>query len=582
MIWAGGLGATGARAAVSHIEVRGVDDKALRREIEAALATAAPPTSRIEARRRSEEAADQAMAVLRSEGYYDAVVEPGIGDGDTPPAFVTITPGPLTHLVQTDIDWSGAPPDAAAQAKVEAVLALKPGDPAKAAPVIAAEGRIVAALLDLGYADAAAQPREVVVDHADHSMHPVFHIAAGGLVHLDGVTLQTKGRTRPRWLRRLAPWRSGQVYKPALLAELERRLRDTGAYDSVDVALSPPSVAVNGLRPVIVSVTDRPKGTLELGASYSTTEGAGVDSRWLLYNRFGRADILTNSIQIAQIDSRIQSQLSLPNWGKPNQTLALTAALYADKTDAYNDVGAGVSADVTHKFGKISFLTYGVSVDETQTTEKEAANYINASRLRDLTTFGLLGAFSADQSNDALNPTKGWRVSGRVEPRYAVGDGSIAYLKTSVEGSTYWPVIGDATVLALRLKLGAIVGGDIPRVPAQDRFYAGGGGSVRGFGYQGVGPRYPDNTPKGGLSLFESAFEVRQHLSGPWGLVAFVDAGSVGTTIVPTFREPEMGAGVGVRYDAGFGPIRVDLATPLTPRRGDAVVQVYLSIGQSF
>jgi translocation and assembly module TamA len=154
-------------------------------------------------------------------------------------------------------------------------------------------------------------------------------------------------------------------------------------------------------------------------------------------------------------------------------------------------------------------------------------------------------------------------------------------VKVQAQVSGYLPV-GPGTVLAARVKLGSILGGSIPEVPADRRFFAGGGGSVRGFSYQGVGPQLADGTPTGGLSLFESSFEVRQHVVGPWGVAAFVDAGSLGQVVVPNFNKVSIGAGVGVRYDLGFGPVRLDVATPINREHGDPVVQVYLSIGQSF
>ena len=578
-----GLATTHAHAASPRAEIRGLNDKTLRQEIAAAIGEAPSPVSRLEARRRAQEAADTATAVLRSEGYYDATVEPDIGEGDAPQPFVVVTPGPRTQIVDPGIDWVEGAPDKAAQDVAMQALGLKPGQPARAVEIIAAEGRAVAALQNQGYADAAARIREVVVDHADHSMRPRFRIASGSEVRLGEVKLEKRGRTRLRWLAHLTPWKRGDRYRPAKVAELERRLLDTGVYDSVTVALAPADEAVGGLRPVIVNLADRPKGVLELGASYSTTEGAGVNSSWTVYNRFGRADTLTTTVQFAQIDSRLQTELALPHWRKPEETLKLTGAIYRDHTSAYDVVGAGLAADLTHRYGKTSFLTYGASFDETQTTEREAAEFIRGGRLRVLSTFGLLAAFSADRSNDPLNPTTGFRLSGRLEPKDNVGDGSIAYVKTSAQASVYWPVLGsDATVIAARVRIGSILGGSIPRVPAPDRFYAGGGGSVRGFAYQAVGPRYPDNTPTGGLSLFESAFEVRQRLTQRWGAVAFIDAGSVGEQIAPNFQRPDIGVGVGLRYNLGFGPIRVDFATPLTARRGDSPFQIYLSVGQSF
>jgi translocation and assembly module TamA len=130
--------------------------------------------------------------------------------------------------------------------------------------------------------------------------------------------------------------------------------------------------------------------------------------------------------------------------------------------------------------------------------------------------------------------------------------------------------------------VGSLVNGMIPEIPASRRLYAGGGGSVRGFGYQAVGPRLSDNTPQGGLSLLEASVEARHQLTRTWELAAFVDAGTVGSDPIPDFNDLAVGAGIGVRYHMGFGPIRVDVAVPVTERRGESPFQIYVSLGQSF
>jgi len=137
-------------------------------------------------------------------------------------------------------------------------------------------------------------------------------------------------------------------------------------------------------------------------------------------------------------------------------------------------------------------------------------------------------------------------------------------------------------VLAGRVRVGGISNGSVGDIPAPQRFYAGGGGSVRGFAYQGVGPRLADGTPEGGLSLLEVSGELRQRVNDRWGLVAFIDAGDVGVSQAPAFRDLAVGAGLGVRYNLSFAPIRVDIATPVARKRGSAAVQIYVSIGQSF
>jgi translocation and assembly module TamA len=166
---------------------------------------------------------------------------------------------------------------------------------------------------------------------------------------------------------------------------------------------------------------------------------------------------------------------------------------------------------------------------------------------------------------------------------YITGSVTLGYVKATVQGSAYLPLGADRhTVLAGRAKVGSILGGTPSGVPASRRYYAGGGGSVRGYVYQGVGPYFPDDTPAGGLSLMEVSGEVRHDLTSRWGIVAFVDAGAVGTSQTPDFTDLSVGVGLGVRYNLGFGPIRFDLAVPLNPREDDPSYQIYVSIGQSF
>lgn len=572
--------------------IDGVQDEDLRRLIVTAVGESKkPPQTVFEARRRAREAGEDAIAVLRSEGYYDYVVEADVrgGESDTdnapPQPVVHVDPGPRSVLFDPAVQWVGNPPDDKARQAGEAAVDLELGQPGRAADVIAAEGRIVAAVQKRGYADAKADPRQVIVDHATHTVQPTFHIASGTLVRLNGLDVETTGRTNPAWVRRLAPWKSGDAYDPEDVAELERRLLDTGVYDSVTVALEPQAKTTpEGLRPVLVSLSDRPPHTIELGFGYSTSEGAGMDARWTRYNRLRRADTTSVTLRLANLEQRLEGQVSLPHWRKPQRTLTLTSAVFNQSTDAYDTTGVNASVDVTRRQGKTSYVTVGAALDYARTSEKVRVNNATVEGERkDTLTGTLLAAFALDKSDDPLDPRHGWRLEARTEPTLVTGADSLGYLRTQAQGTAYFPFGKEArTVVATRLRLGAILGGEIPGVPAARRFYAGGGGSVRGYAYQAVGPRLPDNTPQGGLSLFETSVEVRHDLTQRWGVAAFVDAGAVGTDATPTGKDFSAGVGLGVRYNLGFGPIRADIAVPLDKREGDPNFQIYLSIGQSF
>lgn len=574
-------GAAGvARAEAPRAVVQGELEPELKALIQRAIGTTDEPIeTRFAARRLARAAAEDAIAALRSEGYYAYVVEPDVSDGEPGQPIVKITPGPRFAIDRPVVAWRGEAPDEATRTAADAAVDLHPQAPGRAADVIAAEGRVIATLQKRGYADATAEPREVIVDHADTSLRPTYNIASGPLVRLGAIDLRTSGRTNPAWVEKLAPWSPGEPYDPEDVAELERRLLDTSVYDSVTVSLAPPGPEPR--RPVIVALADRAPRTIEAGASYSTTEGGGVDARWTHYNRMKRADSFAVFGRLSSIDSRAGVELALPHWRRAQQTLRTGATGYRLRTDAYDETGVGVRADVTRRYGRTSYVTVGGSVDASRTTELKAGTLTTLGR--DLITVGTLGDLLLDRSDDTLDPTRGWKLSARGEPTVILGDENLPYLRVQTQGSTYFAFGPQRqTVLAGRVKVGRILNATVEQLPASDRFFAGGGGSVRGFGYQQVGPRLEDGTPKGGLSLFEASAEVRHDLSRRWGFAVFVDAGAVGSSGAIDFSDFAVGAGAGVRYNLGFAPIRFDVAMPVARRRGAAPFQFYVSIGQSF
>lgn len=570
----------------------GVPDGDLHDLIQTAIGEShSPATTRFEARRRARQAGEDAIAVLRSEGYYGSdvqadVVDPDDEDSGQPPeALVRIDTGPRFRIADPSVRWDNDPPLPDIQKAAEQAMALRIGATGRAATILSAEGRILAALQARGYADAMPGKREVVVDHADDTVRPTYVIDAGMLVKLDGVQLTGAGRSNASFIAGLAPWATGEIYKPDDIAELERRLLDTGVYDSVTVTLAPrDQLLPDGTRPVLVGLTDRPPHTLEIGAGYSTSEGTGLDVRRIRYNRLGLADTTTITLKLAQIEQRLEYRLALPHWRRPQRTLTLVGSVYNEQTDAYDQTGAGVSIDLTRRYQRTSFVTFGAALDAGEVTNKQTIGAVVIKGVpQNLITGSLLAAFALDRSSDPLDPRRGWRIEGRTEPTATFGDLQQIYLRSQAQGSYYLPLDrAEHNIVAARLKLGTIWGGAINDIPASRRFYSGGGGSVRGYGYQAIGPRLSDNSPIGGRSLLEASLEYRRDITERWGAVAFLDVGAVGADGFPTGKDFGVGAGIGIRYNLGFGPIRADIAVPLDKRKGDAAFQIYISIGQSF
>jgi len=568
-------------------EIRGDLPDDLRAQLIRALGEVdGPPSNRFEARRRARSAVEAAEALLRSEGFYQPMLEDLVEGEDAPTAVVQVTPGPRFLLTEPVVVYARPEPDATLAEQTRAELELQAGEPGRAADIIAGEGRLVAGLSRRGYADARANPRRVVVDHAAFSVAPTFNIDSGPLVRLDGVRLETRGPTNPEWVSGLAPWEEGDVYDPDDVAELERRLLETGVYDGVSVALAPPAQTnPDGNRPIVVTLTDRPRRILEAGVTFSTADGSGVDGLWTWYNRFGRADTLQFEARLANIDSRLGVDLSLPHWRRPGETLKLSAAAVNEDTDAYRRAALAFAADLQQRIGKTSYISYGAGLDVGTYNEDRFDPVLGAPLKIERELALLTGRASAylDRSNDPLDPTTGWRLTASGQPTLVAGDDSLVFLRLESQLTAYLPLQDNATtVLAGRVRLGSILGGEELTIPSDRLFYSGGGGSVRGFEYQGVGPRLPDDTPRGGLSLFETSVELRRDVWRNFQGVVFIDAGAIGFQETPDLSNLRYGAGVGVRYKLPFGPVRADIAFPLDRRQGDADFQIYVSIGQAF
>jgi translocation and assembly module TamA len=272
------------------------------------------------------------------------------------------------------------------------------------------------------------------------------------------------------------------------------------------------------------------------------------------------------------------------NFKKRDQLLSGRIGISAEQQNAFDATTFGVGAALARESNIIwqKPWTYSVGAEAlvTRQRDRSAPNDPNNTYL----ILAFPSNVTLDQSDDLLNPSRGFRLTSRISPEFTLRSGTnFNYVKAQFEATAYRP-FGNV-VLAGRLHFGAIAGANRGRIAPDRRFYAGGGGSVRGFDFQGVGPKDIDGSPTGGNSLTEAAFEVRYRTNlfgSDIGLVAFVDAGQVYASSLPKFTDLKVGAGVGLRYFTSFGPVRIDVATPVTRSPGDPRVAFYVSIGQAF
>jgi translocation and assembly module TamA len=325
-----------------------------------------------------------------------------------------------------------------------------------------------------------------------------------------------------------------------------------------------------------------PPRTIAGSAGYGTGQGLRADVSWTHRNLFPPEGSLTAAGVVGTKEQAASISVARANAGRRDRNIDISlTALHSnyDAFEAYTGRLAGTMSFVSTPIWQKKF-TWSIGAEILATSEDQ---FDFARGLRDRQTFyvaALPGQVGFDRSNNLLDPTKGYRVNMRVSPETSLGTGKQIYARAILDASYYYPV-KDNIVVAARARVGTISGIARDNLAPSRRFYGGGGGSVRGFGYQQLGPKDPNNDPVGGRSMNEFALEGRYRF-GNYGVVGFVDAGQAYESSIPKFNDWRMGVGVGGRFYTNFGPIRLDVATPVNRRLGESRVSVYVSIGQAF
>ncbi|HKU97370.1 MAG TPA: autotransporter assembly complex family protein [Vineibacter sp.] len=568
-------------------------DKLVKADVEAQTggATAVTILQRAQGQR------DLVIKTLRAQGYYAYRVsaqaagrnvdDPAALDaidalpaGADVPVEVAVETGPHFTVKSIDVVLSGSPPPTLERDK----FPISVGQPAAAAKILATDEELLNQLQRQGYALARIAKRDVIVDHDTQTARITWQVEPGPAVSMGPVTFRGLQRTDAGLLERRVPFRPGEPYHPDRIDDLRARMTELGIFGSINIVRGK-ELDAQGQLPIDVEVVERLPRTIGFSVSYATSEGAGLRAYWLHRNLSGEADSLrvsaeaTGLVQRKLVDTgfALAVQYRKPDFLRLDQSLNLQGGILREITDAYRRRSALVSGGIERLVNKGLVVRGGVSFESEIVETDELGRK----------TYWLLGlpvGATLDRSDDLLDPTRGYRLTLDVIPYFQLRDIAKPFVKMRATGSTYFDVAGNGkTVLALRASVGSMPGARKDAVPPDKRFYAGGGGSVRGFAYQSAGPRDRDRDPVGGQSVVEGSVEVRQRLTETFGAVAFVDAGTAYAGALPGKGDsPRIGAGVGVRYYSDFGPIRADVATPLNRRPGDSWFGIYISIGQAF
>lgn len=536
--------------------------------------------------------------VLQAEGYWAPRIairiagrpagEPGLATGleaarpaGPVPVEVAVTAGPRYRLRRVELR-AATPEGAAALRELDLPPGVAPGEPARADPILDGEAALLDALRQGGHPLATLADREVVVDHLAESMDLLWVFAPGPQARFASPAIAGETGVNRQVIARVAGRIEGERFSPQRLERARRDLIALGAFDTVR-ARPADRLDAAGRLPVTFTVVDRPRNAAGFSLGYETNYGPSGKVFYERRNAFGNAELLRFEAEVARLgvsgptgdaNYRVGASLRRPALLDGHTSLVLTATALRERLDAYDRDAFVTAALLERPVGDRWLLRGGPTFETGQIGRRDG-------EMDPFTLLGLVTGVGYDSTRSLLDPRSGLRLDLTVTPfaELAEGDGFVRAIGVA---RTYLDLAGEGgTVLALRAALGSLIGAE-GAVPLDKRFYAGGGGSVRGYGFQSIGPRDAQGRPNGGSSLVEGSFELRQRVSGNFGLVAFLDAGTVAESGTPDFSDVRFGAGLGLRYATAIGPLRLDVGVPLSRRQGDEGYGIYVGLGQAF
>jgi translocation and assembly module TamA len=541
------------------------------------------PANAAQIGRRAGADADLLAQLLRSEGYYDAVVEPRTEKaGDALSVVLGVDPGPQYRFASVDLPGlEAAGPDAA---QLRQTFGVKPGDPVVATDVIAAGLALTTALGEQGYAEAKFGEQDIEVNHQTHLATLRLPVDPGPVARFGSIRVSGRPAFSARHVALIARFKPGDPFQRSKVDDLRRALIATTLVANADVQVVP----VAGGRTVDLNIRlePAPSHTIAGELGYGTGQGARLEASWTDRNFFNPEGALTLRGIAGTSEQLLGAQVRRSNFLMRDQTLNLQFSASHQKFAAYTAKTIDLAANIERQSNFIwqKKWTWSYGGEWLGTIERGVFSNAGLKSTRRFLIAALPLALGYDGSDNLLDPTRGFRLSGRLSPELSFHGGRFNYARAQIDASAYHP-ISDRVVAAGRIRLGTIVGASLFDIAPSRRLYAGGGGSVRGYGYQQLGPKDQDGDPIGGRGLAEFAVEARVHLKqfgGNFGLVPFFDGGTLTSSASPDLSHWRYAAGLGVRYYSSFGPIRVDFGVPLNRQKGDGPFAVTVSLGQAF
>lgn len=506
---------------------------------------------------------------LHALGYYDAYIE-RVRPESRPYSF-TIYPGSLYSISSVALKRNN---DSVPSPEY---LQIDKGEPLLAEPVLETQELLTDKEADTGCPYSLTVSHGVILDKNSKTGDVILNVDRGPEAEFGAVSFEGAPSVKETYLRKLVPYKQGDCWQPDRVERLQTAYLKTGLFSSADI-IRPEKPEADGSVPLIVQLKERAHRSIKLGTRFYSDEGPGVTAGWRHRNFLGAAEELSVDVTLSFLLQELSTSFAKPFFLNKKNTFRANTSVAREDTDAFEETRLQVGSYIDRAFSKNSTGSAGLALEITRLKDGD-----------EQTTFGLVSvptSFTQDKRDDSLNPHEGYQWNANATPYFDVLGEAEPFTTLRLGGSTYFDLgnSGFDPVIAVRAAVGSILGTGRDDIPRSKRFFTGGGGSVRGYAHQEVGPDDANGDPLGGRSVVEMSAEFRFKFTNTIGAVAFVDAGNVYENLYPDFKDGLfVGAGIGARYYTGFGPVRFDIGVPVNKRdEADSAFQIYISLGQAF
>jgi translocation and assembly module TamA len=489
---------------------------------------------------------------------------------------IAVAMGPLYRIGRITLKGEVPPRDRDA-------LGLTSGDPALARAVLDAGPRLVAALQEDGHALAKVDDPDATADDKAHTIDVTYKVTAGAQVLVGDIRFAGLKDVHESFVRRALLIHPGDRYRTSRIEEARQALAGLGVFSGVSVRAAD-RLSPDGRIPLIFDVQERPQHAVTISGTYSTDLGINLGTTWSHRNLFGNAEQLNLTAAGSGLGSasaglgyNLGAQYIQPLFLERDQVLEFDLNAIKQQLDAYDQTAETIAGFVRRKFSLLWTGSAGLSLTHDDITQE------GSSHLYELIAAPVTMSYDSTGITDTLrDPASGLRAALALTPTHAFGGNNVSFLVTQATASSYFDIAGDGrSIVALRATAATIFGGSNLSLPPDQRLYAGGSATVRGYAYQSLGPQFPDGKPVGAKSVDAATVEFRQRFGTDWGAAAFVDAGQAGSG-TPFTGQVYAGAGLGGRYYTAIGAVRVDVAVPLVHLPHGDSFELYIGLGQAF